>query len=50
MHRNRINRLDLTPYEMIEAVAYAAKGDINLAYSFLFENKKTDCLKEDSLS
>ena len=40
MHRNRINRLDLTPYEMIEAVAYAAKGDINLAYSFLFENKK----------
>lgn len=40
MHRNRINRLDLTPYEMIEAVAYAAKGDINLAYSFLFDNKK----------
>lgn len=40
MHRNRINRLDLSPYEMIEAVAYAATGDINLAYSFLFENKK----------
>ena len=31
---------ELSPYEMIEAVAYAAMGDALLAYEFLFANKK----------
>ena len=38
--RKRIERLDLSAYEMIEAVAYAATGDVDLAYNFLFNNKK----------
>ena len=38
--RKRIERLEITPYEMIEKVAYAATGDITLAYNFLFSNKK----------
>lgn len=38
--RKRIERLDLSAYEMIEAVAYAATGDVDLAYNFLFHNKK----------
>lgn len=37
--RKRIDRLEITPYEMIEKVAYAATGDIELAYNFLFSNK-----------
>ena len=37
--RKRIDRLEITPYEMIEKVAYAAIGDVELAYSFLFANK-----------
>lgn len=37
--RKRIDRLEITPYEMIEKVAYAAMGDLELAYSFLFANK-----------
>ena len=37
--RKRIDRLEITPYEMIEKVAYAAMGDIELAYNFLFTNK-----------
>lgn len=37
--RKRIDRLEITPYEMIEKVAYAATGDVELAYSFLFANK-----------
>lgn len=36
----RIDRLELSAYEMIEAVAYAAIGDVELAYNFLFHNKK----------
>lgn len=40
MYRNRINRLEITAYEAIEAVAYAAVGDIMVAYSFLYSNKK----------
>ena len=40
MYRKRIDRLELSPYEMIEAVAYAAMGDALLAYEFLFANKK----------
>ena len=38
--RKRIERLDLSAYEMIEAVAYEATGDVDLAYNFLFHNKK----------
>lgn len=38
--RKRIDRLELSAYEMIEAVAYAAIGDVELAYNFLFHNKK----------
>lgn len=37
--RKRIDRLEITPYEMIEKVAYAATGDVELAYSFLYANK-----------
>ena len=37
--RKRIDRLEITPYEMIEKVAYAAMGDPELAYNFLFSNK-----------
>lgn len=37
--RKRIDRLEITPYEMIEKVAYAATGDVELASSFLFANK-----------
>lgn len=40
MYRNRINRLEITAYEAIEAVAYAAVGDVMVAYSFLYSNKK----------
>ena len=38
--RKRIDRLDVSAYEMIEKVAYAAMGDIYTAYVFLFSNKK----------
>lgn len=38
--RKKIDRLELSAYEMIEAVAYAAIGDVELAYNFLFHNKK----------
>lgn len=38
--RKRIDRLELSAYEMIEAVAYAAIGNVELAYNFLFHNKK----------
>ena len=40
MDRKRIERLDLSAYEMIERVAYAAVGDIYTAYVFLYSNKK----------
>ena len=40
MDRKRIDRLDISAYEMIERVAYAAMGDIYTAYVFLFSNKK----------
>ena len=39
IERKRIDRLELTPYEMIERVAYAATGDLEVAYEFLFANK-----------
>lgn len=40
LNRKRIDRLELSAYEMIEAVSYAAIGDVYLAYNFLFSNKK----------
>ena len=40
LDRKRIDRLDISAYEMIEKVAYAAMGDIYTAYVFLFANKK----------
>ena len=39
-YRRTIDTLELSPYEMIEAVAYAAMGNAYLAYEFLFANKK----------
>lgn len=38
--QKRIDRLEITPYEMIEAVSYVAIGNIEMAYQFLFANKK----------
>lgn len=35
----RIERLDISPYEVIEKVAYAAMNDLYVAYSFLFTNQ-----------
>ncbi len=40
INQKRIDRLDLTGYEMIEQVAYATIGELYNAYSFLFSNKK----------
>lgn len=37
---DNIKDLDITAYEMIEAVSYAATIDVMLAYDFLFKNKK----------
>ena len=36
--RKRVSRLDLGTNEMIEAVAFAALGDIYVAYDFLYSN------------
>lgn len=41
--RKRISITDLSPYEMIAYVSYAAMGDIYMAYQFLFENRKNLC-------
>lgn len=40
IEQKRLNRLDLSPYEVIERIAFAAIGNPSLAYSFLFDNKK----------
>lgn len=40
LNQKRIDRLELTAYEMIEQVAYAAMGELYNAYSFLFANHK----------
>lgn len=40
LNRKRIDRLEISAYEMIEQVAYAAMGDIYVAYVYLFTNKK----------
>ena len=41
--QKRIDRLEISPYEMIEAVSFAAIGDLYTAYSFLYSNKKLLC-------
>lgn len=38
--QKRIDRLEISAYEMIEAVSFAAIGDLYTAYSFLYSNKK----------
>ena len=38
--RKRVERLDLGTSEMVEAVAYAALGDVYVAYDFLYSNHK----------
>ena len=38
INQKRVSRLELTAYEMIEQVAYAAMGEIYNAYSFLYAN------------
>ncbi len=40
LNQKRIDRLDITAYEMIEQVAYATIGELYNAYEFLFANKK----------
>ena len=39
INQKRIERLELSPYEMIEQVAYAAMGEVYNAYDFLFANR-----------
>lgn len=40
VNQKRLNRLELSAYEMIEQVAYAAMGEVYNAYDFLFTNRK----------
>lgn len=40
LNQKRIDKLDISPYEMIEQVAYAAIGDTYVAYNFLYANHK----------
>ncbi len=40
LNQKRIERLDITAYEMIEQVAYLAVGEVYNAYNYLFSNKK----------
>lgn len=40
INQKRIDRLELSAYEMIEQVAYAAMGEVYNAYDFLFANHK----------
>lgn len=40
LNQKRIDRLDITAYEMIEQVAYATMGELYNAYEFLFANQK----------
>lgn len=40
LNRKRVERLEISAYEMIEQVAYAATGEVCNAYHFLFTNKK----------
>ena len=38
--RKRINHLNISAHEMIEKVAFAAIGDVYVAYDFLYSNKE----------
>ena len=38
LNQKRVDRLEISAYEMIEQVAYAAMGEIYNAYDFLFSN------------
>lgn len=38
LNQKRIDRLEITAYEMIEQVAYAAMGNTYTAYNYLFSN------------
>ena len=38
LNQKRIDRLEISPYEMIEQVAYAAMGNTYTAYNYLFSN------------
>lgn len=38
LNQKRVERLEISPYEMIEQVAYAAMGDVYNAYSYLYAN------------
>ena len=40
LNQKRIDRLEISPYEMIEQVAYLAMNNVYLAYEYLFANKK----------
>lgn len=40
INQKRIERLELSAYEMIEQVAYAAMGEVYNAYDFLYRNPK----------
>lgn len=40
LNQKRIDRLEISPYEMIEQVAYLAMSNVYLAYDYLFANKK----------
>lgn len=40
LNQKRIERLEISPYEMIEQVSYLAMSNTYLAYEYLFSNKK----------
>ena len=40
LNQKRINRLEISAYEMIEQVAYAATNELYIAYNYLYSNKK----------
>lgn len=40
LNQKRIDKLDITAYEMIEQVSYLAMHEVYNAYEYLFENKK----------
>lgn len=40
INQKRIDRLEISAYEMIEQVAYAAMGELYTAYDFLFQNHR----------
>lgn len=39
LNQKRINRLEISAYEMIEQVAYAATNELYIAYNYLYSNK-----------